>query len=180
MRLLSFTGIPGSLSECHRSRTGEEAFSHWNRPVKKKAYKTKRTRWRNECSSPKAEVHSLAVDLEPSTLKLGPLSPALRQFQYSRSTLTDECHMILRRADEHLTNLKQRRVDAQQSLRRVRSLLHTVREMTTPERHFLKTLTHLVFRSVCVAVRVQLSQVCGVKNTLNSIPCKKVAVQTKR
>lgn len=141
MRLLSFTGIPGSLSECHRSRTGEEAFSHWNRPVKKKTYKTKGPGGGMNAAPLKLEVHSLAVDLETSTLKLGPLSPALRQFQYSRSTLTDESHMILRRADENLTNLKQRRVDAQQSLRRVRSLLHTVREITTPDRHYLKTLT---------------------------------------
>lgn len=56
--------------------------------------------------------------------------------------------------------------------------LHIVNKITILDRHYLKT--HLIFRSVCVAVSVQLSQVCGVKHTLNTVPYKKVAVQTKR
>ncbi len=38
MRLLGFTGIPGSLSECHGGRAGEETFSHRNRSVIEKTY----------------------------------------------------------------------------------------------------------------------------------------------
>lgn len=154
MRLLSFTGIPGSLSERHRSRTGKEAFSHGNRPVNnnKKRIKNQRTLWRNNAALLNLKFTHLQLIWmrPPSNSDLLPQRCGSSSIVAPRLPMRATWYCVGLTRTWHTSNsggLMHSRVCGEFG-----NYLHIVSKITIPDRQYLKTLTWYLEVSVSPSV----------------------------